>query len=51
MKILAGMEKIYDDLKKETIVSVPTCNPSSLGNQPGRPPYFYEDLHANIRKR
>lgn len=42
---------MYDDLKKETIIAVPTCDPNSLGNKPGRPPYFYEDLHTNPRKR
>lgn len=42
---------MYDDLKKETIVALPVCNPSALGNPPGRPPYFYEDLHSNRRRR
>lgn len=42
---------MYDDLKKETIIALPTCDPSSLGHPPGRPPYFYEDLHANPRRR
>lgn len=41
---------MYDDLKKEAIVALPTCDPSSLiGNPPGRPPYFYEDMHRNQR--
>lgn len=42
---------MYDSLKKETIVAVPTCNPSALSSPPGRPPYFYEDMHTNTRKR
>lgn len=41
---------MYDDLKKETIMPLPVCKPSALGNRPGRPPYFYEDLHTNRRK-
>lgn len=41
---------MYDDLKKETIMPVPVCKPSALGNRPGSTPYFYEDLHANRRK-
>jgi hypothetical protein len=44
-------KKMYDDLKRETMVAVPTCDPRALGNAPGRPPYFYEDLHTNYRKR
>ena len=42
---------MYNDAKKEAIIPMPVCNPSSLGNPPGRPPYFYEDLQTNIRKR
>ena len=42
---------MYDDLKKETLMAIPTCDHKSLGHRPGRPPYFYEDLHTNIRKQ
>ena len=42
---------MYEDLKKETIIPVPVCDPKALGHPPGRPPYFYEDLHTNPRKR
>ena len=42
---------MYSDLRKETNIAVPTCNPSSLSHPPGRPPYFYEDMHTNPRKR
>lgn len=41
----------YDELKKEIVVPVPICNPNAIGHPPGRPPYFHEDLHTNIRKR
>ena len=41
---------MYDDLKKETIVPVPICNPHSLNDSPVRPMYFYEDMHSNNRK-
>lgn len=41
---------MYDDLKKETHVPLPTCNPKALGDYPGRPNYFYEDMHTNNRK-
>lgn len=44
---------MYDDLKKETMVAVPTCDPralSGLSDFRGRPPYFYEDLHRNHRR-
>ena len=41
---------MYDDLKKTTTLAVPVCDPSALGNPPGRPPYFYENMHTNIRK-
>lgn len=44
-------KEMYDDLKKETIVPVPIVNPNALNGPPGRPPYFYEDLHTNHRKR
>lgn len=42
---------MYDDLKKESFAAAPVCNPAALGSNPYRPPYFYEDLHANVRKR
>lgn len=42
---------MYDDLKKETVLPLPTCNPQSLSDYPGRPMYFYEDMQANLRKR
>lgn len=42
---------MYDDLKKKTIVSLPTADPSSLQGPPGEPPYFHTDLHTNYRKR
>lgn len=42
---------MYDDLKKETIVTVPICNPASLQGYDGGEPYFHTDLHANYRKR
>lgn len=41
---------MYEEVKKETVVALPTCDPSALGNPPGRPPYFYEDLHRNNRR-
>lgn len=41
---------MYDDLKKETIVPLPVGNPAAFSKPPGRPPYFYEDLHTNRRK-
>lgn len=41
---------MYEEAKKEAIIPVPVCDPSSIGNPPGRPPYFYEDLQANNRR-
>lgn len=42
---------MYDELKAETIVAVPTCDPAALQGPPGEPPYFHTDLHTNYRKR
>ena len=42
---------MYDDLKKETHIPLPVCNPQSLNDSPTRPMYFYEDMHTNNRKR
>lgn len=41
---------MYDELKKETHVPLPTCDPSSLNGYSSRPNYFYEDMHTNNRK-
>jgi len=38
---------MYDDLKKETIVPLPTVNTSLLGGRPETPPYFHKDMHVN----
>lgn len=43
---------MYEELKKKTIVAVPIADPMALmGNEPpNKPPYFYNDLHTNMRK-
>ena len=43
--------EMYDSEKRKAIMPMPVCNPASLGKKPGKPPYFYEDLHANLRRR
>lgn len=42
---------MYDDLLRKTTVAVPTCNPNALNNSSHGRPYFYEDMHTNIRTR
>ena len=43
-------KEMYEEEKKKAIVALPVCNPAALAKRPGRPPYFYEDLHRNNRR-
>ena len=41
---------MYNELKKKVNIALPTVNPQALQGQPGKPPYFYADLHTNPYK-
>lgn len=43
-------KQLRDELKKSASMGVPTANPLALNGGLGGEPYFYNDMHANLRK-
>lgn len=41
---------MYDELKKDTQVAVPICNPNALGGKNGEDMYFHYDMLSNPLK-
>ena len=42
--------ELYEEEKKETSTGVPSADPVSLNGGLGGEPYFYNDMHANVRR-
>ena len=43
-------KQLRDELKKSASMGVPTADPLALNGGLGGEPYFYNDMHANLRK-
>lgn len=43
-------KELYEEEKKEASTGVPTADPLSLNGGLGGEPYFYNDMHANVRR-
>ena len=43
-------KELYEEEKKEASTGVPTADPRSLNGGLGGEPYFYNDMHANVRR-
>lgn len=44
-------KELKSELKKEASTAVPKADPRALNGRTGGPPYFYEDMHSNGRRR
>ena len=43
-------KELKKELKKEASTAVPTADPLALNGGLGGEPYFYNDMHANVRR-